>query len=89
MAKRKVHGFREKSFRKHWNGSKNVPLRKVIKLVLMQHPDYPKLTVERELLECGHLIPVRFDYVGRTNAERRRCRKCRIVAERDRERGIE
>ena len=31
-----------------------------------------------EILECGHTqLPVR-DLVGETNAERRRCRKCKL-----------
>jgi len=30
----------------------------------------------RELLECGHLVLIREDTFGRTNANARRCRKC-------------
>lgn len=29
-----------------------------------------------ERLECGHVVPVKTDFVGETNAVRRRCREC-------------
>lgn len=50
------------------------PLRKIINSGIGVNPAYPDCFYE--LLECGHLqLPVE-DLIGRTNAERRRCRKC-------------
>jgi hypothetical protein len=42
------------------------PLRKVVG----EDGDY-------ETLECGHTILARFDLIGRTYADRRRCWKCK------------
>lgn len=68
-------GFAKMSFRSHGGGHNRGPLRKVvgIKEVL---PD-----CFHELLECGHTKPVRTDFVGPTNAARRRCGKCKSVAQ--------
>lgn len=33
-----------------------------------------------EQLECGHIVPVKTDFVGETNAVRRRCRECGRLA---------
>ena len=72
--------FRGKSFCKHGNGSDRGPLRKVIRLVDVE---FHGIKVERELLECGHLIACRKDFVGRTNAARRRCGKCKAGKPKD------
>lgn len=32
--------------------------------------------IEMERLECGHLKSIPQDFIGATNAARRRCRKC-------------
>ena len=51
------------------------PLRKIVNSGVGVNPEYPHSFYE--LLECGHLqLPVE-DLIGRTNAERRRCRKCK------------
>lgn len=34
-----------------------------------------------EVLECGHRQRPKTDFVGETNAQRRRCRKCRRLAD--------
>lgn len=67
--------FRKMSFRKHGNGSDKGPLRKIVGHRKIK---YMGIDVERELLECGHLIPCRSDFVGPTNAQRRRCGKCKL-----------
>jgi hypothetical protein len=66
--------FRKMSFGKHGNGSDRGPLRKVVGL---RDVLFHGVMVERELLECGHLVRVRKDLVGRTNAARRRCGQCK------------
>lgn len=71
-------GFRNMSFRKHGGGHSNGPLRKVIERRRIPHPSAPDVIVTRELLECGHLVPVKSDFVGPTNAARRRCGKCKL-----------
>jgi hypothetical protein len=72
--------FSKMSFRKHSNGSDRGPLRKVIET---RHIAWNGITIARELLECGHLIPCRKDFVGPTNAARRRCGKCKLGHDRD------
>ncbi len=69
-------GFRDMSFRKHGNGSDRGPHRKVIEV--REFPLTGNITVFRELLECGHLVPIKNDFVGPTNAARRRCGKCKL-----------
>lgn len=71
----KPMSFRNMSFAKHGNGSNRGPLRKVIGHRTIERGG---ITCDRELLECGHLIPCRHDFVGLTNAERRRCGKCKL-----------
>lgn len=39
--------------------------------------EYTGVDVDAEKLECGHIVRVRVDIIGRTNAYRRRCRYCR------------
>ncbi len=34
------------------------------------------VTLPGERLECGHIVPIKTDFVGETNATRRRCREC-------------
>lgn len=46
------------------------PLRKVVRCFTTE------AGVERERLECGHVINRKQDIYGPTNAYRRRCRKC-------------
>lgn len=65
--------LRDKTFRKHGNGSDRGPLRKVVGTVYP--PEYPG--VRHELLECGHSQPPREDIIGETNAYRRRCWRCK------------
>lgn len=72
--------FRKMSFKQHGNGSDRGPLRKVVET---REIPFMGITVWRELLECGHLIPCRRDFVGPTNAERRRCGKCKLGREKD------
>ena len=67
--------FRKMSFRKHGNGSDCGPLRKVIALRTIK---FNGIDVDRELLECGHLVTAKSDFVGRTNAASRRCGKCKL-----------
>lgn len=64
------------------NGSSNGPLRKIVGWV-----DVPlgvfygkQQTVKRQLLECGHTKPEGRDIFGPTNADKRRCRKCKAGA---------
>lgn len=68
--------FRKMSFRKHGNGSDRGPLRKVVCVRTLRYTG--GVEVQREELECGHLIPIRKDLVGHTNAARRRCGKCKL-----------
>lgn len=50
------------------------PLRKIVGQVRWPIPG--DLRVYRDLLECGHVVPIKQDLVGETNAYRRRCKKC-------------
>jgi len=59
--------------RKPKMGAKAYPLRKVVDIV--PDPLFPSLTME--LLECGHKQRARSDFIGPTNANRRRCRQCK------------
>jgi hypothetical protein len=34
------------------------------------------VTVQREELECGHVVRICFDRLGETNAYQRRCKAC-------------
>lgn len=67
-------GFNQMHFRKHGGGHDRGPLRKVVGLKEV------RTQVFHELLECGHTKPVRVDFVGPTNAARRRCCKCKAGA---------
>ncbi len=53
------------------------PLRRVLGVVEETMPSGVGLL--RERLECGHVVPIREDIFGRTNAYRRRCRRCAAV----------
>lgn len=55
------------------------PLRKVIGYVDVDGNGWIK-----EKLECGHIVGIKQDIYGATNAYRRRCKQCPIVR-RDRE----
>lgn len=72
--------FKKMHFRKHGNGGDKGPLRKVVGL---RDVEFDGFIVERELLECGHLIPCKRDFVGITNAQRRRCGKCKLGRPKD------
>jgi hypothetical protein len=65
----KMH--RENRFRKPRQNT--APLRKVVG----REPLDPATDQwGREILECGHRQHVREDFIGPTNANRRRCRQC-------------
>lgn len=56
------------------------PLRAVVGFVNVEivGPITGEVTVvQRELLECGHVVRIKRDIFGETNASRRRCRKCK------------
>lgn len=36
----------------------------------------PGVFAQREELECGHIVRIRQDIIGETNAYRRRCKQC-------------
>lgn len=47
------------------------PLRKIVREFVDERG------LEREELECGHVLSRKSDIIGPTNAYRRRCRHCR------------
>lgn len=51
------------------------PLRKIVDHVYGDE-DGEFMSLLFEVLECGHRQTTKQDFVGETNAERRRCRKC-------------
>ena len=51
------------------------PLRKIVKEEMRQLGD-SSVEALHEVLECGHAVLPREDFVGRTNAYRRRCWQC-------------
>jgi hypothetical protein len=53
------------------------PLRAIIGYVEVPIVEGSRWTVIRERLECGHVVNIRQDIIGPTNAHRRRCRRCR------------
>ena len=59
------------------------PLRKVVKEGIVDAGywtgEFTGVDVDAEELECGHIVRVRQDIIGRTNAFKRRCRYCREV----------
>jgi hypothetical protein len=68
----------ERGFQKQM--TKHYPLRQVVQRVKrpILNVAGEETGVERiqELLECGHVIPVRQDIFGETNAYNRRCKAC-------------
>jgi hypothetical protein len=54
------------------------PLREIIGYVDVELA--PGVDVQHEKLECGHVFPIRTDMIGKTNAYRRRCWRCRDEA---------
>jgi hypothetical protein len=52
------------------------PLRAVVRHGLTRMPDDP-VAIERDVLECGHVLPVAKDAFGPRYPARRRCWKCR------------
>jgi hypothetical protein len=52
------------------NGAHTGPLRKIVSTRYRGETPF-------ETLECGHEIMAKRDLMGFTNAERRRCRKCK------------
>jgi len=68
-----------RSHRKPVMGAKAYPLRKIVgtKMVPIMIGDKPsQYEVLHEVLECGHTMRPREDFVGETNATKRRCRQC-------------
>lgn len=53
-------------------GTHKGPLRLIVRVF-----PHPKYGTPEELLECGHVQLLRSDFIGQTNAVRRRCRKCK------------
>jgi hypothetical protein len=54
------------------------PLRKVLGHRPARKPDGTRyFNIHDEVLECGHAAHIKSDFMGETNAYRRRCRKCR------------
>lgn len=51
------------------------PLRRVLREVNRRIPNTDYFHIG-ELLECGHVVRIKTDWIGETTAERRRCRKC-------------
>ena len=54
------------------------PLRKVIDEFTTHHQDTMGVKHQRywERLECGHVVRVKTDMFGETNAYKRRCKQC-------------
>jgi hypothetical protein len=66
--------------RKPTMGAKGYPLRKIVgrRMVTLALADGTpsQYKIEHELLECGHTMRPRSDFMGETNANARRCRLC-------------
>jgi hypothetical protein len=62
-------------------GAKAFPLRKITgeKMVEIKTAQGGStgVFIKHEVLECGHTMAPRTDFVGATNATRRRCAKCK------------
>ena len=70
-----------RSHRKPVMGAKAYPLRKIVgeKMVDIIIGDKPSgYQIRHEVLECGHTMRPREDFVGEINATKRRCRQCFI-----------
>ena len=54
------------------------PLRRIVRefTETIENGDGCRAQLPREKLECGHVVAVRQDIYGPTNAYRRRCRRC-------------
>lgn len=52
------------------------PLRKIIEVVRIPGEKFGWPDVFKERLECGHIVRIKQDIYGPTNAYRRRCREC-------------
>jgi hypothetical protein len=52
------------------------PNRAPLRRVVGRETVAPPLEWGREILECGHRVFPRHDFIGETNAYRRRCRLC-------------
>ncbi|MGB9620668.1 MAG: hypothetical protein ACPL7K_09670 [Armatimonadota bacterium] len=76
MAKRKW----QKHYSPESRQSTKYPLRRIVREFIERGPVYPgsPMMVDRYLeeLECGHIVRTKSDWFGRTNAVRRRCKKC-------------
>jgi uncharacterized UBP type Zn finger protein len=72
--------FKGRSGRKPKMGAKAYPLRKIVGErmvpILLASGKESEYLVRHEVLECGHTMPPRADFVGETNAGKRRCRQC-------------
>lgn len=73
------------AYRKDGHKLNTNPLRKIIEIVQVPLTDvrgqqlviYGEPVFQRkELLECGHIVRIKEDIYGQTNAYRRRCAKC-------------
>jgi hypothetical protein len=66
--------------RKPKMGAKSYPLRKIVGYrmvpLTLAGGIASEYSVEHEVLECGHTMRPRSDFVGETNANARRCRQC-------------
>lgn len=58
-----------------WKSPPFGPAKKIVNSGVGINPEFPLVLFE--LLECGHLQRPVEDMIGRTNAARRRCKKCR------------
>lgn len=55
-------------------GKVRAPLRAIVSYVDVEIA--PGVTQQRERLECGHVVRIKRDIIGETNAYRRRCKAC-------------
>jgi hypothetical protein len=54
--------------------SRKWPLRKIVAETMKEVA--PGVSVPRDVLECGHMVPPAHDMIGRTYPASRRCRRC-------------
>lgn len=64
----------------HKGRTNTAPLRRIVEVVSVDFGyftgEYAGVEVNAELLDCGHIVRIREDFGGQTNAERRRCTPC-------------
>ncbi len=68
--------LRQHAARSGRKADRSSPLRKIIgyKQVNISRKSY--IPVDREVLECGHVVRIKEDWHGETIAVRRRCKPC-------------